>query len=83
MPCRHAFQFYIAQDAHFLASFFGAYHSALKKAAAVDDRDTDAEQVLGTLLQGVSEELKLHASYAKVLSSPSSPSSPFASQPLH
>ena len=63
--CRHSFQFYIAQDAHFLAAFFAAYQSAFRK--AVEDRDEDAEQVLRTLLQGVAKELELHASYAKVL----------------
>ena len=62
--CRHSFQFYIAQDAHFLAAFFAAYQSAFRK--AVEERDEDAEQVLRTLLQGVAKELELHASYAKV-----------------
>ena len=61
---RHSFQFYIAQDAHFLAGFFAAYQSAFRK--AVEERDEDAEQVLRTLLQGVAKELELHASYAKV-----------------
>ena len=62
--CRHSFQFYIAQDAHFLAAFFAAYQSAFRK--AVEERDEDAEQVLQSLLQGVAKELELHASYAKV-----------------
>ena len=62
--CRHSFQFYIAQDAHFLAAFFAAYQAAFRKAAK--DRDEDAERVLGMLLQGVAKELELHASYAKV-----------------
>ena len=61
---RHSFQFYIAQDAHFLAAFFAAYQSAFRK--AVEERDEDAEKVLQTLLQGVAKELELHASYAKV-----------------
>ena len=65
MTYRDAFQFYIAQDAHFLAAFCGAYQSALKKAAKAGD--WNAEEVLGSLLHGVSKELELHTSYAKVL----------------
>jgi len=65
IACRDAFQFYIAQDAHFLAAFFGAYQSALKKAAKAGD--WNAEEVLKSLLHGVSKELELHTSYAKVV----------------
>ena len=62
--CRDAFQFYIAQDAHFLAAFSAAYQSALRK--GTEARDSDAEKVLDNLLQGVLKELELHAAYATV-----------------
>lgn len=54
----------MAQDAHFLEAFSSAYQAAVSKAAHA--RDSEAEEVLKTLLHGVAEELKLHASYAKV-----------------
>ena len=63
-PCRDAFQFYIAQDSHFLAAFSAAYQSALRQ--ATEARDSDAEKVLDNLLQGVLKELELHAAYATV-----------------
>ena len=56
----------MAQDAHFLTAFSSAYQAALKKATHA--RDSDAKEVLETLLHGVSEELEMHASYAKVTS---------------
>ena len=66
--CRDAFQFYVAQDAHFLEAFSSAYQAAVKKAAHAGD--SDAGEVLKTLLHGVAEELQMHASYAKVPVSP-------------
>lgn len=63
-PRRDAFQFYVAQDAHFLAAFANGYQAAMRKAALA--RDSDAEKILATLLHGVSKELEMHASYAKV-----------------
>ncbi|GIL58089.1 hypothetical protein Vafri_12939, partial [Volvox africanus] len=58
---RRAFQHYVAQDAYFLKYFARAYGIALSKALALDD---DTFNVLGRLLRGVHEELKLHGAYA-------------------
>ncbi|KAK9904248.1 hypothetical protein WJX75_007665 [Coccomyxa subellipsoidea] len=60
---RESFQFYIAQDAHFLAAFSLAYTAAARKAAKLNDK-TIAAQLL-TLHEGVAKELELHGSYAK------------------
>ena len=61
---RESFQFYIAQDAHFLAAFSLAYTAVARKAAKLND-NTIAAQLL-TLHEGVAKELELHGSYAKV-----------------
>ena len=54
----------MAQDAHFLEAFSSGYQAALSRAASA--KDLEAEEVLKSLLHGVSKELELHASYAKV-----------------
>ncbi len=56
---RDAFMRYVAQDAFFLRAFLRAYALA---AAKCDD--SDRVQRFHTLMAGVLDELKLHASYA-------------------
>ena len=62
--CRDRFQFYVAQDAHFLAAFSAAYEAAACKAAAQGQEKHAA--VLRKLQDGIAEELRLHAAYAEV-----------------
>jgi thiaminase/transcriptional activator TenA len=54
------FQEYVAQDYFFLESFSRAYGLAVSKS-----KDTNSKKVLSQLLEGVSEELILHETYAK------------------
>ena len=54
------FQDYVAQDFFFLESFSRAYDLAISKS-----RDKNSIKVLSQLLDGVSEELILHETYAK------------------
>ncbi len=61
---RESFQFYIAQDAHFLAVFASSYAAAERKASRLDDKSVAAQ--LSTLHEGVAKELEMHGSYAKV-----------------
>jgi thiaminase/transcriptional activator TenA len=56
---RDLFAGYIAQDAFFLESFARAYGLAIARSG-----DTDTLLALAELLNGVREELRLHASYA-------------------
>ncbi|MCV7282201.1 TenA family protein [Mycolicibacterium flavescens] len=56
---RDLFAGYIAQDAFFLESFARAYGLAIARSA-----DTDSLLSFAELLNGVREELRLHASYA-------------------
>jgi thiaminase len=65
---RTSFQFYIAQDAHFLEAFSAAYTVAAKAAAAFPDKKVAI--TLHDLQKGVAKELQMHASYAKVTSIP-------------
>jgi len=53
------FRGYMAQDAFFLRAFMRAYALALAKAG-----DAPAQDAFAELIQGMSEELRLHASYA-------------------
>ena len=54
------FQEYVAQDYFFLESFSKAYGLAVSKS-----KDKNSKKVLSQLLEGVSEELILHETYAK------------------
>ena len=54
------FQEYVAQDYFFLESFSRAYGLAVSKS-----KDKNSKKVLSQLLEGVSEELILHETYAK------------------
>ena len=54
------FQDYVAQDFFYLESFSKAYDLAVSKS-----RDKNSIKVLSQLLEGVSEELILHETYAK------------------
>jgi len=54
------FQEYVAQDYFFLESFSRAYGLAVSKS-----KDKNSKKVLSQLLEGVSEELMLHETYAK------------------
>ena len=54
------FQEYVAQDYFFLESFSKAYGLAFSKS-----KDKNSKKVLSQLLEGVSEELILHETYAK------------------
>ena len=54
------FQEYVAQDYFFLKSFSSAYGLAVSKS-----KDKNSKKVLSQLLEGVSEELILHETYAK------------------
>ena len=54
------FQEYVAQDYFFLESFSRAYDFAVSKS-----KDKNSKKVLSQLLEGVSEELILHETYAK------------------
>ena len=54
------FQEYVAQDYFFLESFSRAYGLAISKS-----KDKNSKKVLSQLLEGVSEELILHETYAK------------------
>ena len=54
------FQEYVAQDYFFLESFCGAYGLAVSKS-----KDKNSKKVLSQLLEGISEELILHETYAK------------------
>lgn len=56
------FRAFIAQDAFFLGAFRKAYALALARSD-----DAEATAVLGELLGGVSEEIKLHRTYAEEL----------------
>jgi len=57
---RAVFAQYVAQDAFFLESFARAYAMALARSP-----DTATLLTLANLITGVSEELRLHASYAQ------------------
>ena len=57
---KNIFQEYVAQDSFFLESFSRAYVLAISKS-----KDKNSKKVLSQLLQGVSEELILHETYAK------------------
>ena len=57
---KHIFQEYVAQDYFFLESFAKAYGLAVSKS-----KDKNSKNVLSQLLEGVSEELILHDTYAK------------------
>ena len=57
---KHIFQEYVAQDYFFLESFSKAYCLAVSKS-----KDQNSKKVLSQLLEGVSEELILHETYAK------------------
>lgn len=61
---RRNFQFYIAQDAHFLTAFHSAYVEAIQKASTLNDKSISSQ--LQTLKDGVAIELEMHDSYAKV-----------------
>ena len=62
--CREGFQFYVAQDYHFLAAFSWAYAAAARKAGA--DTGNRHATVLRQLQEGIAEEMLLHSAYAKV-----------------
>ena len=64
MGGRASFQFFIAQDASFLAAFARAYSLAAQKAEQQHSPSV-VTAILG-LMRGVQEELALHASYAAV-----------------
>ena len=64
MGCRASFQFFIAQDASFLAAFARAYLLAAQKAE--QQHSPAVVAAIRSLMQGVQEELALHASYAAV-----------------
>ena len=53
---------YVAQDKFFLSAFSQAYTLALAK---LPDGDTQGARDFASLVKGVVEELKMHASYAK------------------
>ena len=57
---KNIFQEYVAQDYFFLESFSRAYVLAVSKS-----KDKNSKKVLSQLLEGVSEELMLHDTYAK------------------
>ena len=57
---KNIFQEYVAQDYFFLESFARAYGLAVSKS-----KDKNSIKVLSQLLEGVSEELILHETYAK------------------
>ena len=57
---KNIFQEYVAQDYFFLESFARAYGLAVSKS-----KDKNSKKVLSQLLEGVSEELILHETYAK------------------
>ena len=57
---KNIFQEYVAQDYFFLESFSRAYGLAVSKS-----KDKNSKKVLSQLLEGVSEELILHETYAK------------------
>ena len=57
---RRSFEVYVAQDAYFLEAFTRAYALALAKSP-----DREGIEAFRELLNGVSEELALHRSYAK------------------
>ena len=57
---RPRFEVYVAQDAYFLEAFTRAYALALAKSP-----DREGMEAFRELLNGVSEELALHCSYAK------------------
>ena len=57
---KNIFQEYVAQDYFFLESFSRAYCLAVSKS-----KDQNSKKVLSQLLEGVSEELILHETYAK------------------
>ena len=61
---RAAFQFFISQDAAFLAAFARAYSLAAHSAEALHLHG--AVTAIKELLQGVEEELSMHKSYAAV-----------------
>ena len=56
---KHIFQEYVVQDYFFLESFSKAYGLAVSKS-----KDKNSKKVLSQLLEGVSEELMLHETYA-------------------
>lgn len=64
MGCRASFQFFIAQDASFLAAFARAYSLAAQKAE--QQHSPSVAAAIRSLMQGVQEELALHASYTAV-----------------
>jgi thiaminase/transcriptional activator TenA len=57
---RECFQRYLAQDAYFLEAFARAYAMALARAP-----DRDGLHAFSDLIQGVLEELNMHAGYAR------------------
>lgn len=65
MERRSAFQFFISQDAAFLAAFASAYALAARKA---EQQQLDSKLVdsIESLHRGVEEELRMHESYAAV-----------------
>lgn len=60
---REAFRIYVAQDAFFLASFFGAYAIAAARCGTDLGRATMFHELMG----GILEEMRLHRGYASSL----------------
>ena len=62
---RSALQFFISQDAAFLAAFASAYATAARTAEQ-QHLDSNLVESIKSLLRGVEEELRMHESYAAV-----------------
>jgi thiaminase/transcriptional activator TenA len=73
LPCRPAFQAYIAQDAYFLRVFLRGYEAAIQRCGAGGRGGHGAGAGAGTALlpvlrdlaEGVRAELEMHVSYAR------------------